>query len=160
METTAEVTTQSRMSPFAFAGIADNGIRQNISINARIATNEFKPKTLAQEIADAFHVPVEYLFIKTRKREIVNARQVYVYLLKNTPVLPIDTYGYVEKKDHYSLNRIGFHVGLDHATVIHCVKAVTNFYDTERWYRQLIDNLQPKLDQRIIALPNVYKRAA
>ena len=69
---------------------------------------------IQKTVADYFSVPVALLKEKTRKKEIVTARQVAMYFTK-------------EHTSH-SLKTIGFHFGgRDHATVIHSVQTVSRF---------------------------------
>lgn len=64
----------------------------------------------------------EKLQEKTRKREIVEARQVAMYLSK--------------RNTNESLSQIGREIGQkDHATVIHACKTVGNLLETDREFR-------------------------
>ena len=67
------------------------------------------------------------LFVKTKKREISNARQVYAYVLV--------------KAKGMSDREVGRICRLDRTTVIHCVKTVEGFCETEKKYRELIPRL-------------------
>lgn len=65
---------------------------------------------------------VEALQLKTRKREIVEARQVAMYLAK--------------KNSKESLAQIGATIGKkDHATVLHACKTVENLKETSKQFR-------------------------
>ena len=63
----------------------------------------------------------------TRKNDPVKARQQAIYLLK--------------KHTKMSLHSIGDIFGKDHATVIHSIKTVENFIETEQNYRLIMDDL-------------------
>ncbi len=86
-----------------------------------------KPKTLKKAVCDEFKISEDLLFVKTRKREISNARQVYAYVLV--------------KAKKMSDKEVGRICGLDRTTVIYCVKTVEGFCETEKKYRELIPRL-------------------
>lgn len=86
-----------------------------------------KPKTLKKAVCDEFKISENLLFVKTRKREISNARQVYAYVLV--------------KAKKMSAKEVGRICGLDRTTVIYCVKTVEGFCETEKKYRELIPRL-------------------
>ena len=85
------------------------------------------PKTLKKAVCDEFKISEDLLFVKTRKREISNARQVYAYVLV--------------KAKKMSDKEVGRICGLDRTTVIYCVKTVEGFCETEKKYRELIPRL-------------------
>ena len=93
----------------------------------RMVSTTDKPKTLKKAVCDEFKISENLLFIKTKKREISNARQVYAYVLV--------------KAKGMSDREVGRICGLDRTTVIHCVKTVEGFYETENKYRELIPRL-------------------
>ena len=83
-------------------------------------------------VADYFGVTVDSLKAKTRKREIVVARQVAMYFAKEYTNL--------------SLKSIGFHFGSrDHSTVIHALTAVSDQMDTDRKFNTTIQELTKKI---------------
>ena len=86
-----------------------------------------KPKTLKKAVCDEFKISENLLFVKTRKREISNARQVYANVLV--------------KAKKMSDKEVGRICGLDRTTVIYCVKTVEGFCETEKKYRELIPRL-------------------
>ena len=83
--------------------------------------------TLKKAVCDEFKISENLLFVKTRKREISNARQVYAYVL-------VKARGMSDKE-------VGRICGLDRTTVIYCVKTVEGFCETEKKYRELIPRL-------------------
>ena len=91
-----------------------------------------------------FGLPEGTLKKKTRKREVVNARQVYAYFLV--------------RKTKASLATIGREIGdKDHATVIHCRRAVENFMDTEPRYQRLMKRLEEDFRHHSIILPELQE---
>jgi chromosomal replication initiator protein len=83
-------------------------------------------------VCDYFNMPVDMLKSKTRKREIVQARQIAMYFAKNLTKNSLATIGSV----------IG---GKDHATVLHACKTVNNLIDTDKRFRLYIDEIEKKL---------------
>jgi len=97
-----------------------------------------KGASLRREICNAFGIPEENIFKHSRKREIISARQVYVYVIRNTRLKDEDP---VQKAKRDSEVVLGAHIGFDHATIYHCEKAVQNYCDTEPFFRDLISRL-------------------
>jgi len=90
---------------------------------------------IQKTVADYFGVPVGLLKEKTRKKEIVTARQVAMYFTK-------------EFTSH-SLKTIGFHFGgRDHATVIHSVQTVSDLIDSDHKFKAQIAELRKKFAPR------------
>jgi len=83
-------------------------------------------------VADHFKVPVEKLQSKTRKRSIVIARQLSMYLAKNLT--------------NKSLKTIGENFGgRDHSTVIYSCKAVQDLMDTDIIFKDTVTELEKKV---------------
>jgi len=83
-------------------------------------------------VCDYFNISPESLKSKTRKREIVQARQITMYFAKN----------YTKN----SLAIIGSIVGgKDHATVLHACRTVQNLIETDKKFKQYIDDIEKKL---------------
>ncbi|MBR5777053.1 MAG: chromosomal replication initiator protein DnaA [Bacteroidales bacterium] len=85
-------------------------------------------------ICDYFNLPIESIQSHTRKREIVQARQLAMYFAK--------------KMTKSSLAIIGLQCGnKDHATVLHACKTVTNLVETDKQFRFWVDELDKKFRQ-------------
>ena len=83
-------------------------------------------------VCDYFNMPMEMLKSKTRKREIVQARQIAMFFAKSMT--------------KSSLVTIGTQIGnKDHATVLHACKTVNNLIDTDKSFRVYIDEIEKKL---------------
>ncbi len=83
-------------------------------------------------VCDYFDLPIELLKSKTRKREVVQARQIAMFFAK--------------KMTKSSLANIGMHCGgKDHATVLHACKTVNNLIDTDKRFRGYITDLEKKI---------------
>ena len=83
-------------------------------------------------VSDYFDVPIKVLISKTRKRDIVQARQITMYFSK------------ILTKN--SLSTIGQKCGnRDHTTVLHAYKTVNNLIDTNSQFKIYIDDIDKKL---------------
>ncbi len=83
-------------------------------------------------VCDYFNMPVELLRSKTRKREIVQARQIAMFFAKSLTKSSLATIG----------SQIG---GKDHATVLHACKTVNNLIDTDKGFKTYISDIDKKL---------------
>ena len=82
-------------------------------------------------IVDYFQVDLEDLQSKTRKRNIVQARQLAMFFAK--------------KYTKNSLTTIGSQIGQrDHATVLHACKTVENLAETDREFKKYVEDLTLK----------------
>lgn len=83
-------------------------------------------------VSDYFEMDVATLQSKTRKRHIVQARQLAMFFAK--------------KFTKASLASIGSQIGKrDHATVLHACKTVDNLAETDKQFKKYIDDLTKKL---------------
>jgi chromosomal replication initiator protein len=83
-------------------------------------------------VCDYFDIPIEIMKSKTRKREIVQCRQLSMYFSK--------------QMTKSSLAMIGKHCGnKDHATVLHACKTVNNLADTDKRFKGYITDIEKKL---------------
>ena len=83
-------------------------------------------------VCDYFDIPIEIMKSKTRKREIVQCRQLAMYFSK--------------QMTKNSLAMIGKHCGnKDHATVLHACKTVNNLADTDKRFKGYISDIEKKL---------------
>ena len=80
------------------------------------------------EAVDRIFAGVELMKAKTRKREVVEARQIAMFLAK--------------KHTDLSLKAIGFHFGKrDHSTVIHAITTVNDMMDTDRKFNATMQEI-------------------
>ena len=83
-------------------------------------------------VCDYYNIPLNLIQSKTRKREIVQARQVAMFFSKSLT--------------KSSLATIGTQIGRkDHATVLHACKTVNNLIDTDKQFRLQIQDIEKKL---------------
>ena len=87
---------------------------------------------IQKSIAEYFDLSLEQLVDKTRKKEVVVARQLGMYFAKEYTNL--------------SLQTIGQHFGKrDHSTVIHAINCVNDLIETDRKFKKSYQDLQKKL---------------
>ena len=83
-------------------------------------------------VCEYFGLPSDVLQTKTRKREIVQARQIAMYFSKGLTKSSLSTIGSI----------IG---GKDHATVLHACKTVNNLMDTDKRFKSQIEDIERRL---------------
>ncbi len=83
-------------------------------------------------VCNYFNVGIEQLQSRTRKREIVQARQVAMFFSKSLTKASLASIG----------SQIG---GKDHATVLHACKTVNNLMETDKRFRFQVDEIEKKL---------------
>ena len=82
-----------------------------------------------------FNISEDLVRAKTRKREVVQARQVAMYFSKQLT--------------QHSLKTIGLHFGgRDHSTVIHSCQSVENQMETDPKFKEMLDEIGHKIELR------------
>ncbi len=95
---------------------------------SREVSIEFIQKT----VCEYYEVPIEKLREKTRKRDVVQARQLSMFLAKNFTKNSLKVIG-----DHFG--------GRDHSTVIHSCQMVQNMMDIDSDFKKNVNDLQKKI---------------
>ncbi|XCF05524.1 chromosomal replication initiator protein DnaA [Tamlana crocina] len=107
---------------------------------ARVIVEKFVKNTkrevsidyIQKVVSDYFQMDVDTLQSKTRKRHIVQARQLAMFFAK--------------KFTKASLASIGSQIGKrDHATVLHACKTVDNLSSTDKQFRKYVEDITKKL---------------
>lgn len=97
--------------------------------------NEVGIDFIQKTVSEYFDIKTEDLKAKTRKKEIVTARQVAMYFSKEFT--------------NHSLKSIGYHFGgRDHSTVIHAIQTVNDLIDTDTVFRNSVNDLKKKFKMR------------
>lgn len=104
----------------------------NVIMEVEKQTADFIP-TIKRIVSIEQHIDQETLVSKTRKKEVVQARQIAMYFAKEYTTASLTTIGW----------EIG---GKDHATVLHSCKTVNNLRDTERQYRGKLYMMRDKIE--------------
>lgn len=106
--------------------------KQMIDKFVKNTAREVSIEYIQKVVCDYFELPIEILKSKTRKREVVQARQIAMYFSK--------------KMTKSSLANIGAHCGgKDHATVLHACRTVNNLSETDKQFKGYLEDLEKKL---------------
>ncbi len=106
--------------------------KQMIDRLVKNSKKEISVDYIQKVVCDYFNLSPDMLQSKTRKREIVQARQIAMFFSKNLT--------------KSSLASIGAQIGgKDHATVLHACKTVNNLMDTDKRFKTQIDAIEKKL---------------
>src|SRR4028119_1434543 len=98
----------------------------------KTSSKEITIETIQKMVCEYFDVPYDKLLQKTRKREIVQARQITMYLEKAFTKNSLKTIG-----EHFG--------GRDHTTVIHSCQTVKDLMDTDNLFKENVMELQQKV---------------
>ena len=108
--------------------------RQMVDKFVKSTNREVTIDYIQKVVCDYFNIPIESIQSRTRKREIVQARQLTMY--------------YAKKLTKSSLAIIGLQCGnKDHATVLHACKTVANLAETDKQFRFWIEELDKKFKE-------------
>lgn len=96
------------------------------------SNKEISIEYIQKLVCEYFEIPVDAVKSKSRKREIVQARQISMYLAKS--------------HTKASLKSIGqFFGGRDHSTVIYACQTVDDLIDTDKKFKSWVQDIQKKL---------------
>ncbi|MBC7382536.1 MAG: chromosomal replication initiator protein DnaA [Bacteroidia bacterium] len=100
-------------------------------------TREISIEYIQKLVCDYFTIPVEQVKSKTRKREIVQARQISMF--------------YAKDLTKSSLKTIGMHFGgRDHSTVIHACQTVNDLMETDKKFKSDIDEIGKRIKMNLV----------
>jgi chromosomal replication initiator protein len=103
-----------------------------VNKNIKNTQKELSVDSIYRNVCEYFSIPADNAQSKTRKREIVQARQIAMYFSKHLTKA--------------SLASIGAQVGgKNHATVLHACKTVNNLMETDRGFADIVNNIEKKL---------------
>ncbi len=116
----------------------DLELAERIVRKAVIHTNETKPLTIEeiiQKVCAHYEIEESAIHTKTRKREVVQVRQIAMYLAK--------------KHTESSSARIGQLIGnKDHATVLHACKQVKDLLGVDKAFKTELEEIEATLKRR------------
>ncbi|HEY9560358.1 MAG TPA: chromosomal replication initiator protein DnaA [Anseongella sp.] len=106
--------------------------RQMLKNFIKHSNKEISIEYIQKLVCDYFEIPVDAVKSKSRKREIVQARQISMYLAKS--------------HTKASLKSIGqFFGGRDHSTVIYACQTVDDLIDTDKKFKSWVQDIQKRL---------------
>lgn len=127
-------------SILAYSTIYSREVDMELARKVIQKTTNFTPRTITIEdilrmVCKYYKVEVEYVNTKSRKREVVQVRQIAMYLAKK----------FVDA----SSSKIGQSIGnRDHATVLHACKIVKDQMDVDKQFKCEIDEIEQEIRQR------------
>lgn len=111
--------------------------KQILKDMVRHSNNQISIEAIQNHVCEYFGIDPNKVREKTRKQEIVEARQIAMYLSK--------------KFTESSLKTIGLHFGgRDHSTVIHAINTIEGRLSTSPKYRRILSELEQKIEVAIL----------
>lgn len=101
-----------------------------------VSDDEISISRIRNTVSDYFGISNEVMLSNTRKREIVQARQIAMYLCRNMTGKSLTTIG----------SELG---GKNHATVLHACETVCDLMATDSSFRQYISDIEKKLKSNL-----------
>jgi chromosomal replication initiator protein len=140
----ANVTSNIRELEGCLIGLLAKASLENREINMTLAQEVLKSvvgsvkyhitiEGIQRSVCEFFDIPEDLIRAKTRKQEVVSARQIAMYLAKELT--------------NSSLKTIGLHFGgRDHSTVIHSYQTVEDQIRSDEKFAQTISQLRRKIE--------------
>lgn len=119
------LTDKPKISPYAYAGLIGKSIGNKETV--MVSSPENICKNIAEKICEYFDMTIDVLKEKNRKRYILDARQVCMYLMRKRGITAM---------------AIGKFFDKDHTTVLWAVESVQDKIDTEEDYRRKVIGAQ------------------
>ena len=121
---------------YATANHAENSVELAAKVTEKIVSTPVREITIPSvqtAVCEYFNISREELVSKSRKRQIVQARQIAMYLCRNLI-------------SNCSLSTIGAETGgKDHATVLHSCNMVSDLMATDRVFKKYVSDLESQL---------------
>jgi chromosomal replication initiator protein len=106
--------------------------KQMIDKFVKNTSREISIDYIQKVVCDYFNIEMEAINSKTRKRDIVQARQLAMFFSK--------------RMTKSSLATIGLQCGnKDHATVLHACRTVNNLIETDKQFKSYVDEIEKKI---------------
>jgi chromosomal replication initiation ATPase DnaA len=122
-----------RISPYSYVGLRISDLPPSIRRTIRMKTRRYTQRLIAEAIEKVTNVPIHMLGHKTRKRNIVYARHIYCFQMRD--------------KTTWSYKEIGATIGgRDHTTVINSVNVYHDLNETEDSFYQLCNLIENEID--------------
>jgi chromosomal replication initiator protein len=109
-----------------------NLARRVVEQSIKFEKKRITVKKIQETVSDFYNINKDLIQSSSRKREIVQARQVTMFFIK--------------KHTELSLSQIGVQVGnRSHATVLHACNTVKNYYDVDKSFRSDLEEIERML---------------
>ena len=109
--------------------------REILKIYVQFNQKEITIDTIKAVVCESLGVTPENFASSRRTREIAQARQIAMYLSKKYTKLPLTVIG----------STIG---GRNHATVLHSCKQITNLLETDKAFKQQMEDIERRITER------------
>tara|TARA_R100000951_G_scaffold115630_1_gene124352 strand:+ start:1292 stop:1585 length:294 start_codon:yes stop_codon:yes gene_type:complete len=86
----------------------------------------------ATAIADRFHLTLDEMFTKTKKREVVDARQMLYFLSRERPIRISYIQKFMEENGHI----------VTHSTIIHGYNKAKEYVDNDTDYAEVVNQIK------------------
>ncbi len=86
----------------------------------------------AEAVAKQFHLTLDQMFTKTKRREIVDARQMLYYLCMERPIRISYIQRFMEENGH----------NISHSTIIHGYKKAKQMIDKDKDFQDVVEKIQ------------------
>lgn len=94
---------------------------------------EITPQLVIEIVSEHFNISTDQMISKSRSNDIARPRQIAMYLCKTMTDTPLETIGAL----------LG---GRDHSTIIHGIKKITNEYEENETFHNLIETIKKKIN--------------
>lgn len=112
--------------------ITEELAKEMIDKYVKSTAKEISIEYIQKIVCDYFKISIEEINAKTRKREVVQARQLCMFFSKKYTKLPLSSIG------AYCGNK-------NHATVLHACRTISNLQETDKKMRIYIDEIEKKM---------------
>ncbi len=103
--------------------------REVLKIYIKMSHKEVTVDGIIDEVCANMNIPKDRILSKERKREVVQARQVAMYLAKQHTQSPLASIGLA----------LG---GRNHATVLHACKTISNMMEMDKNFRHIVEDIE------------------
>ena len=121
------------------ANASVNNVEPNLEIARTVVKNlvknipmELSIESINNTVCDYFNLTIDKIKSKSRKREIVQARQIAMFFSKQLTKSSLKTIG-------------EFYGGRDHSTVIHSCQTVEDLVDTDKTFKTFVEDISKKI---------------
>lgn len=120
------------ISPYVYVGIRIADLPAHVRTTIRKRTKKYTQAIILEAIGKVTGVTFEQIHMRKRTLELVTARQIYCFQMRDK--LP------------WSLKNIGTSINRDHTTVIYAIEAYHNLYETDEIFAGIADKVENQLD--------------
>ena len=125
--------------------LKETGLSIKLAAKQKIADLNHKDiaSIIIKTCAEEWNIDSDDIIIASRRRTVVEPRQLAIYLIRKYTLLSLEEIGML-----FKTSRIGYPVkyGKDHSTIIHSIKSAENLLDYDKRYASKFNNIQNHLN--------------